>query len=335
MSKIREVRKERTGWRDKQLDELLESHGIRLPNSFLVTEYNYGKSVAMIEYKNIRGSTEGNQAIIQYTKLRQNEEYYFIVLYDYEQNDNLYRITKFIVYPINDVAIRDFGDHPIEMSELEYIDFLYKIRKNEQSVYKTKALEEYQEWFEIHVQSDPEKEIISHRHRNYAYDVPAADIDCMMVDRFNIPYLFIEYKSISKSGSNYFIDKNMNKEAYALAEKSKENLYNKAIADLGNGCKEPLPVIAVQYDLENKIFTLYAFNNQAKEMVTLGNMYEDEYFKYILEPSNFETFQTCPICGNELIKKNGIYGSFIGCSGFKVNKCKYSRKIVYENKKSA
>ena len=81
MSKIREVRKERTGWRDKRLDELLENHGIRLPNSFLVTEYNYGKSVAMIEYKNIRGSTEGNPAIIQYTKLRQNDEYYFIVLY--------------------------------------------------------------------------------------------------------------------------------------------------------------------------------------------------------------------------------------------------------------
>lgn len=33
----------------------------------------------------------------------------------------------------------------------------------------------------------------------------------------------------------------------------------------------------------------------------------------------------CPECGNKLIKRNGRYGAFLGCSSFP--KCRYSRKI--------
>ena len=32
----------------------------------------------------------------------------------------------------------------------------------------------------------------------------------------------------------------------------------------------------------------------------------------------------CPKCGNQLVKKTGKYGTFIGCSNFP--KCKYTKK---------
>lgn len=42
------------------------------------------------------------------------------------------------------------------------------------------------------------------------------------------------------------------------------------------------------------------------------------------EPSN-EVVGECPECGNELIKRSGRYGEFIGCKGFP--KCRYTRSI--------
>ena len=37
-----------------------------------------------------------------------------------------------------------------------------------------------------------------------------------------------------------------------------------------------------------------------------------------------ENNMICPKCGNELVKKNGKYGKFIGCSNYP--KCKYIKK---------
>ena len=34
----------------------------------------------------------------------------------------------------------------------------------------------------------------------------------------------------------------------------------------------------------------------------------------------------CPICGGILVKRNGKYGSFIGCDNYP--KCKYTKKIM-------
>ncbi len=45
------------------------------------------------------------------------------------------------------------------------------------------------------------------------------------------------------------------------------------------------------------------------------------------EPSN-EVVGVCPQCGNQLIKRMGRYGEFIGCSGFP--KCKFTRSIEQE-----
>lgn len=341
MYKLKEVQEERTGWRDEKLDALLEANGIPQTDSFLVTEYNYGKSVAMIEYKRVGSSTKADERLIKYCDARKNKEFYFIVLYDYEADESRYRIKNFIIYPGNGEAVKVFGKEPKEINELEFIDFLYDIRKNTSSKYKEKAHQEYSEWFEFNVTFDIDKQVISKRHRSYAYDVPAADIDCLVCDKDNNPYLFVEYKknnNFRKSkngGHNDFIHKNISEETLTLSNEKSKALNNKAIADLGDGCKEPIPVLAVEYNLEHQIFSLYAFNKCAKETVRLGTMSQEKYFTYIKNPNNFkkkecsektESIRICPKCGNKLEIRNGMYGKFYGCTGFKINNCRYTEE---------
>jgi hypothetical protein len=337
---ILEVREERTGWRDKRLDRLLEENGIPQINSFLVTEYNYGKSVAMIEYKRVGSSTEADQRLVNYCNIRSNKELYFIILYDYESSGNRYHITKFIIYPKNEAAIEKYGNDSIEINEHKFIDFLYDIRGNTSSKYRKKAHQEYTEWFEMNVTFDIDKQVISKRHRSYAYDVPAADIDCIVCDKEDNPYLFVEYKEnnnfgrLKNDGHNDFICNNISQETLALSDEKSKALYNKAITDLGDGCKKEIPVIVVEYNLEQKIFSIYAFNKYAKENVILGIMEQEEYFKYIKNPNNFkertsklpETIRICPKCGKRLELKKGYFGKFYGCIGFKSNNCRYTER---------
>lgn len=351
----KEVRKERTGWRDNKLDELLVKHGMEQPNSFLVTEYNYGKSVAVIEYKHISWDSSPDQRLINYCDLRKNREYYFIILFDYEKlkTKPTYRMKNFVIRPGNASATEFLKLHysdqaQVTLTELEFILFLYKIRDNESSKYYKQAVIEYQEWFDLELRYSPtydiSKNVISARHRTYAYDVPAADIDCIVCDKENVPYLFIEYKanhnfkSSIDHGHNHFISINMSSATNSLNEKAKTKLWNQALIDLGDGCHTPIPVMAVEYNLENKIFSLYAFNTHANDIVTLGTMSQEEYFKYIKEPSNFikkkakvktakttKSDLTCPRCNKELELKNGKNGKFYGCTGFKINSCRYTK----------
>ena len=41
---------------------------------------------------------------------------------------------------------------------------------------------------------------------------------------------------------------------------------------------------------------------------------------------DFETNDVCPRCGGTLVKRNGKYGTFMGCSNYP--KCRYIKKIV-------
>lgn len=339
MGRLKEVRDERTGWRDSKLDAVLAEHGMTPMNSFLVTEYNYGKSVAIIEYKRIGSNTEADERLIKYCDARKNKEFYFVILYDYESVGSMYHITKFIIYPKNRHAIEKYGSNPIEVNELGFIDFLYEIRENTSSKYREKAHQEYDEWFELNVTFDIDKQVISKRHRSYAYDVPAADIDSMVCDEKNNAYLFVEYKEnnnfgISKNdGHNNFVYNNISQKTLTLSEEKSKSLNNIAIADLGDGCKEPIPVLAVEYNLEHDIFSVYAFNKCAKEYVHLGSKTKEEYFNYIKEPKNFRRKDAkpeslderiCPKCGKKLEVRTGMYGKFYGCSGFRTNGCRYT-----------
>ena len=50
----------------------------------------------------------------------------------------------------------------------------------------------------------------------------------------------------------------------------------------------------------------------------------------IAEGTDFEDLPAdweCPLCGGKLLKKDGPYGEFFGCSNYKVNGCTYKRKI--------
>lgn len=314
MNTYKEVRQERTGWRDDIFDNVLKDNGMDPPDSFFVTEYNYGKSVAMIEYKRASIKLEkelptiercheslssGDSRIINYCSMRKNKELYFVVLYDYERKydkenkTSMYHITGFIVYPSNPEAISQFGKDPIPMTEPQYISFLYRIRNNTGSKYKKLALDTYEPWFTFEKHFDLDKQVISHRHRSYAFDVPAADIDSMVCDSSGIPYLFVEYKynnnygKANNGGHNGFIANNMDLTTRSLSDGHKGALYNKAIADLGDGCQKKLPVIVVEYNLGHDIFSIYALNEHASKAVTLSDMTKEEYFRYIKEPENF------------------------------------------------
>jgi len=54
---MRQVKKERTGWRDKELSERHRDWGYNCPTvdlDFVVVEYNHGKPVAIVEYKHYK-----------------------------------------------------------------------------------------------------------------------------------------------------------------------------------------------------------------------------------------------------------------------------------------
>lgn len=348
---LKQVRTERTGWRDEVLEQLLIQNHMEQPNSFLVTEYNYGKSVAIIEYKKYGRSTIPDPRLCNYCSLRKNKEFYFIVLYDYEKKDDLVRIKQFYIYPGNDFARNFISSEPLILSEPDYIKFLYQIRGNTNSVYQKQALEDYEPWFKVNITFDEEKQIISSRHRHWAYDVPAADIDCILCDSKQNPYLFIEFKENNNYGTshcdghNSFIKNNIRQDTLSIVPAKAMQLQNKAIIDLGDGLKEPIPVLAVEYNLKHDIFTLYALNNCAQELVSLGSKSQTDFFDYIKNPEHFKSEKErkklislqplnlktsaliCPQCGGVLLKKKGIYGPFYGCTNYFKTGCHYTKKI--------
>lgn len=36
---------------------------------------------------------------------------------------------------------------------------------------------------------------------------------------------------------------------------------------------------------------------------------------------------TCPLCGGKIIKRNGPYGTFLGCSNYRISGCRFTRKL--------
>ena len=49
-----------------------------------------------------------------------------------------------------------------------------------------------------------------------------------------------------------------------------------------------------------------------------------EYARKVKKEKEIKDINRCPICGGELVKRNGKYGEFIGCSNYP--KCKYIKK---------
>ncbi len=121
-----EVRKERTGWRDKELSARHRRWGWDCPAidlDFLMLEYDRGKAVAIVEYKHEKASKQyvshpsyqaiidlGNKAGIPVFACRYAGDF-----------------SWFKVVPLNDQA-REHLPKQAKMSEEEYVAFLYRLR---------------------------------------------------------------------------------------------------------------------------------------------------------------------------------------------------------------
>ena len=279
-SSFREVIKERSNWRDDGLEEVLKRNNA-LAYDFCVSEYDHGKSCAIINYVHKGDKIECEPVLVNYCEMRTKTLPYFTVEYEYKlkTNDDLalgFEMVGYMVHPHNkkaeEILTDMFGDSdPINLTEKEFITFLYQIRNSLDSKYyldtmnKMKSVSNISYSFETpkNIKDVAAKRIISLRHRNYGWDVPCVDIDCIITNSENIPIKFVEFKS----KRNHIINRN----SYA----------DKAIADLGDGCKSSLPVVLCCYNLDSDDFRIADFYNKdtSKIGLSMTNYTENDFFR--------------------------------------------------------
>jgi hypothetical protein len=120
------VRDERTGWRDQALSQRHRFWGWDCPAvdlDFLFLEYDRGKATALVEYKNEhagpqRASHPTYQALID-LGTRAN-----IPVFAVRYSDDF---SWWRVIPLNSVAKKHLSNRA-EMTEKQYVEFLYKMR---------------------------------------------------------------------------------------------------------------------------------------------------------------------------------------------------------------
>lgn len=121
-----EVAKERNGWRDESLSRRHRIWGWDCPAldlDFVLVEYDKGRAKALIEYKYENAAPQfashpsykalinlGNRAGVSVFAVRYNNDF-----------------SRFKVVPLNRYA-RFFVPERAEMSEIEYVTLLYKLR---------------------------------------------------------------------------------------------------------------------------------------------------------------------------------------------------------------
>ena len=117
---------ERTGWRDAGLSARHRSWGWDCPAvdiDVLLVEYDLGKPIALIEYKNEHATPQqkthpsfnalielGNRASIPVFACRYKDDF-----------------SNFRVIPLNDFS-KEYVPKRITLTELEYVNLLYKLR---------------------------------------------------------------------------------------------------------------------------------------------------------------------------------------------------------------
>jgi hypothetical protein len=120
------VRQERTGWRDERLSLRHRQWGWDCPGidlDFLFLEYDRGKAVAIVEYKNEHASPQkashpSYQAIIDLG----NRAGIPVFACRYADDFSWWRII-----PLNAIAKEKLPERA-DMTEAEWIDFLYALR---------------------------------------------------------------------------------------------------------------------------------------------------------------------------------------------------------------
>jgi hypothetical protein len=126
-----EVKQERTGWRDEALSKRHRDWGWDCPAvdiDFLMIEYDKGKSVALVEYKNEHATTQ-NYSHPSYRAMVDLADRAGIPAFMCRYTDNL---DKWTVDPINQRAKEKLkGAEQIELTEKRYVKFLYWLRGRE------------------------------------------------------------------------------------------------------------------------------------------------------------------------------------------------------------
>lgn len=124
---VPQVKQERTGWRDLELSQRHRRWGWDCPAvdiDFLFLEYDKGKAVAIVEYKNEKAPPQyathpTYQAIID-LGTRAGVP---VFACRYSSDFTTWKVTY-----LNDVASKYMDNRTINMTEKEWVVFLYKIR---------------------------------------------------------------------------------------------------------------------------------------------------------------------------------------------------------------
>lgn len=123
---MREVREERTGWRDLSLSERHRRWGWNTPAvdlDFLFLEYDRGKAVALVEYKHERAAPQYRTHPTYQAMIDLGDRAGIPVFCArYADDFSWWRIT-----PLN-VNAREYVPEQVTMSEREWVTLLYHIR---------------------------------------------------------------------------------------------------------------------------------------------------------------------------------------------------------------
>lgn len=274
-----QVRQERTNWRDSLLKEIHDEEKFPLPLNdlgFLVLEYDHGKPIALINYEKFnKPLTLTYQESMNNLRILADSLSPRISVFDvrYSYQKELDIIDKIKVTPINETAkgkIAHIDDYVI-LTEKEFIFFLYSLRNGFEKGFFISAKLEENNW-KIGLKNKNtlwDYEIISHRHRDYGWDVPVVDIDFIYFKNSK-PIALIEYKEDS---STFNLDESINHPTI------------KALNSLTISSSYKIPFFLVRYtsyEKEINTFVIFPVNKKAKEIVSNSlSLSREEYFSFV------------------------------------------------------
>lgn len=122
-----EVKQERTGWRDEALSKRHRSWGWDTPMvdiDFLVTEYDRGQPIAIIEYKNEYAKTQySSHASYRSIKILCDRADIFFFAVRYASDFSWWKVIS-----LNIKARKFLAADQQMLDEQQYVSFLYKLR---------------------------------------------------------------------------------------------------------------------------------------------------------------------------------------------------------------
>ena len=243
---MKEVRVERTDWRDSKLGYIHKEYNFECPCDnveFLMLEYDQSTPVALVDYR-LQGRLKAgcSKAVTYICKNREKELPYLICEYKISDQKTIEYVN---MIPCNSSAVEKFGQQR-KMSEKEFVKLLYKCREHIVSG-RTRQGIELAESLSPELRSVKENwegEILSHRHRDWGWDCPVVDLDFVVSSDKKVLGI-VEYK---------------HNRSFASPKAFKNHPTGRALCDLGNSLSERIPVLFVYYDDDFQHFRIYPLN---------------------------------------------------------------------------